>query len=140
MSLLYGDNFEGQIDLSGKNYAFYNLFYNCTTIKNAKNLILPAAILSYRCYDHMFSGCTNLTSAPELPAAILAEYCYYCMFSSCNKLNYIKMLATDISALNCLKSWVSGVADSGTFVKNKNATWDIVGVSGIPEGWAVMTE
>ena len=33
--------------------------------------------------------------------------------------------------------WVRGVASTGTFVKNPDATWDVVGVSGVPEGWTV---
>ena len=32
MSLLYGDDFIGQTDLTGKKYAFRDLFYNCFTI------------------------------------------------------------------------------------------------------------
>lgn len=36
-------------------------------------------------------------------------------------------------------SWVDGVASSGTFVKNANATWDVRGVNGIPNAWTVQT-
>ena len=268
MSLLYGDDFEGQIDLSGKDYAFSHLFGNCTTLQNVKNLILPATTLAYacyegmfydctslttapselpatalatecyfymfhgctsltttpklsattlarRCYDNMFDGCTSLTTGPALPATTLADSCYTYMFygctsletapelpattladscysnmfegctsltttpklsattlafacyrkmfhgctslttaqeilattfadncysnmfEGCSKLNYIKMLATDISAYNCLYNWVSGVASSGTFVKNAAMTSLPSGVNGIPNGWTV---
>ena len=98
---------------------------------------LPATTLEHNCYRNMFSNCTSLITAPELPATTLASYCYREMFSGCSKLNYIKMLATDISANDCLYYWVTGVASSGTFVKNPNATWDVVGVNGVPQGWAV---
>ena len=37
-------------------------------------------------------------------------------------------------------NWMRGVAAIGTFVKNKNATWDVIGESGIPEGWNIKTE
>jgi hypothetical protein len=47
------------------------------------------------------------------------------------------MLATDISATNCLYYWVSNVSSTGIFVKNPNATWDVRGSSGIPNGWNV---
>ncbi len=50
------------------------------------------------------------------------------------------MLATDIYANYCLYDWVSGVASSGTFVKNKDATWNVVGVDGVPEGWTVESD
>jgi hypothetical protein len=47
------------------------------------------------------------------------------------------MLATDISATQCLSSWVYGVASSGTFVKNSAMTSLSSGASGIPKGWTV---
>lgn len=47
------------------------------------------------------------------------------------------MLATDISAPGCLDSWVSGVAATGTFVKNTFAQWDVVGENGVPSGWTI---
>lgn len=46
----------------------------------------PTDISETECYEEMFLGCTNLTSAPELPATTLAEFCYYNMFSGCTKL------------------------------------------------------
>ena len=73
MSLLYGDNFVGQTDLTGKNWAFSRLFdgnvlLNESAIVNAQNLILPATTLAGGCYNSMFEGCSTLTIAPELPA------------------------------------------------------------------------
>jgi hypothetical protein len=49
------------------------------------------------------------------------------------------MLATDISASNCLDNWVSGVASSGNFYKKSGVTIPS-GVSGIPSGWTVVDE
>jgi hypothetical protein len=60
------------------------------------------------------------------------------MFSGCTSLNYIKMLATDISASNCLTYWVYGISSTGTFVKNKNATWNVTGDNGVPNGWTIQ--
>jgi hypothetical protein len=85
----------------------------------------------------MFWGCTTLTTAPELPATTLAEGCYSNMFSGCSKLNYIKCLATDISATDCTKDWVDGVASEGTFIKHPDMNNWTTGVSGIPTGWTV---
>ena len=78
-----------------------------------------------------------MTSGPNLPASTLSDSCYRDLFKDCSKLNYIKMLATDISAYECLEAWVSGVSPTGTFVKNPEATWDVVGVGGVPSGWTV---
>jgi hypothetical protein len=47
------------------------------------------------------------------------------------------MLATNISASNCLSEWVDGVASSGTFVKNAAMTSLPNGDSGIPYRWTV---
>jgi hypothetical protein len=54
MSLLYGDEFEGQTDLTGKTSAFYQLFKGCTNVVKANKLILPATTLEISCYYRMF--------------------------------------------------------------------------------------
>jgi hypothetical protein len=217
MSLLFGDDAVNNNSLSGKNYAFYDLFRDCTTIIQVSESFLPATTLDRYCYYSMFLGCTSLTVAPELPATTLANFCYqymfygcrsltkapelpattlvqYCynymfygcsslttapelpattlasncyysmfkgctslttapsilpattlasncyanMFYGCSKLNYIKMLATNISASNCLSNWVSNVSSTGTFVKNPAMASLPTGESGIPIGWTVV--
>jgi hypothetical protein len=164
MSLLFGDNFKGQTDLTGKDYAFYQLFYQNTKVINAENLslpattlasscysgmfngctslitapVLPATTLVFGCYRSMFCGCTSLTTAPVLPATTLANNCYFNMFYGCTNLNYIKCLATDISASNCTNNWVDGVPSTGTFVKASSMSGWTEGISGIPQGWTVQ--
>jgi hypothetical protein len=59
------------------------------------------------------------------------------MFNCCSKLNYVKMLATDISASNCLDEWLNGVSSTGTFVKHPDMASLPTGSSGIPSGWTV---
>ena len=57
------------------------------TLIDAKHLALPATILSDRCYDSMFDGCTSLENGPEeLPATTLARWCYDQMFKYCHSL------------------------------------------------------
>lgn len=86
MSLLFGDEFKGKTDLTGKAYAFRSLFKK-TKVVDASNLILPATTLAKYCYDDMFSNCESLTTAPStLPAATLAENCYSYMFSWCTSM------------------------------------------------------
>ena len=140
MSLVYGHNFREQYSLKGYDYIFYGFagseLYG-PAVKSIENLILPAIELSEYCYSYMFNGNVNIKKAPELPATILAEGCYMGMFSSCESLNYIKMLATDISDRDCLNSWVERVSPTGTFVKHPEATWDVRGDSGVPEGWTI---
>ena len=112
---------------------YYYMFYGCTSLVTAPEL--PARTLVDSCYYYMFYGCTSLVTAPELPARTLVDSCYYYMFFGCSSLNYIKCLATDISANSCTCDWVHGVSDSGTFVKAIE-DWP-TGGDGIPEGWTV---
>ena len=107
--------------ISLPNFVYVSMFEDCISLTNTPKL--PATELSTACYQQMFKNCTGLTSAPELPATKLTAACYRNMFNGCSKLNYIKMMATDISGSNCLYDWVSGIASSGTFVKNKNANF-----------------
>ena len=113
------------------------MFYGCTSLITAPEL--PATALQANCYSYMFYGCTSLTTAPELPATTLEQECYCNMFNGCSSLNYIKCLATDISAWGCTTSWVNDVASSGTFVKNSSTDWKTkTGSSGIPYHWTVQ--
>ena len=116
------------------NGCYYSMFKGCTSLVAAPTL--PATTLAKDCYYNMFYGCIRLVSAPTLPATTLAVYCYGRMFAGCTNLNYIKMLATDISADSCLASWVDGVASTGTFIKHPDANLSS-GVSGIPSNWTV---
>jgi hypothetical protein len=118
-------------------YCYGHMFYDCTSLTQAPEL--PATTLASYCYSWMFYDCTSLTQAPELPATKLASGCYQYMFYCCSNLNYIKCLATNMSATNCTASWVLGVSSTGTFVKDVNSSW-YEGYNGIPSGWEVIEE
>ena len=122
------------------NWCYSAMFQGCTSLTTAPEL--PATTLTNWCYSAMFQSCTSLTTAPELPATTLTDSCYIYMFQDCSNLNYIKCLATDISASNCTQNWVSGVASTGAFVKHPDiseSTWNS-GVNGIPVGWSVIED
>lgn len=141
MSLVYGDNFVGQETMAVSQflglfyYAGNNSWINSSSVHDASNLILPSKTLSKKCYRSMFSG-SSIKKAPELPATTLVDSCYYQMFSITD-LNYIKCLATDISATNCTFNWLANVVSTGTFVKDANTTWTR-GTSGIPNRWSIV--
>ncbi len=118
------------------NYCYGGMFMGCKSLTTAPEL--PATTLTTWCYANMFYGCKSLTKAPDLPATTLPSNCYTFMFQGCTSLNYIKMLATSISSSNCMQGWVSGVAPSGTFVKDASVTLP-TGDNGIPDGWTVYT-
>ena len=68
---------------------FAYMFSGCTALTTAPEL--PATKLSDYCYAQMFQDCTNLTGIPALPAITLANQCYAGMFSGCTR---IKLSAT----------------------------------------------
>ena len=124
-------------------YSYSNMFKGCTSLVNAPEL--PATELAIGCYKGMFEGCTSLETAPELPATVLPGECYISMFKGCTSLNYIKALFNQLdinTIMYCLNEWVNNVSLTGTFVKSKDATWDVTGYRPgliIPEGWTVET-
>lgn len=166
MSLIYGDNFIGNTAMTGK-YNFCSLFKR-TNIESAENLVLPSTTLTEYCYRALFSWCTELTVAPKLPATTLAkgvywymfekcaiveapellaetlvQECYGNMFTGCTSLNYIKCMANSgFNAASAKTNWTSGVASSGTFVKDSGVSTDTWtrGNNGIPTNWLVYDD
>ena len=65
------------------------------------------------------------------------------MFDNCHSLNFIKCMAiAGFSTSKCKQNWVTGVASSGTFVKDSGvsvSTW-ARGASGIPTNWLVYDD
>lgn len=84
MSLLSKQNFSTATRVPSS--SFVGLFADCTGFTDASELLLPATTLADFCYGSMFSGCTSLTTAPELPATKLASRCYQSMFQGCTGL------------------------------------------------------
>ena len=117
-------------------YCYYAMFSECTHLTVAPKL--PATTLSSSCYCGMFYRCISLTEAPNLPATSLVVSCYQGMFNDCRKLNYVKCMATNVNASDCVSGWLYGVASSGTFVKAESMYDWPKGANGIPEGWTVI--
>ena len=162
MSLIYNDDFINKTSFPENSSGnFDSLFDNARNLTDASNLVLPAITLNEWCYGGMFADCHSLTQAPELPATTLAKGCYGSMFRDCRSLitapvlpattlvdncymsmffrcyslNYIKCLATDISATNCTNDWVDSVQRvSGTFITPSSTQWT-TDDNGIPSGW-----
>ena len=114
---------------------YYAMFYQCTSLAAAP--ALPAVILQNQCYANMFSGCSSLSKAPALPALELKSGCYNRLFYGCSQLKRIDAFFKTTPGETYTKDWVNGVAETGTFVKNKDASWNVTGVHGIPEGWSL---
>ena len=139
MSLLYGDDFYDKTTLpDGSTRTFYKMFYNCSYLMSARDLILPetslteycyggmfqscsrliyapklpATSLWVNCYNSMFYGCSRLWYAPELPATTLKTNCYAQMFYSCNNLKYLKCLSNNISNSSYVSQWLPSANSS----------------------------
>ena len=139
MSLVDETGFASANALS-QEYAFTELFYQNTKLKDASGLLLPATKLAPRCYYCMFSGCSELTAAPELPATELVKWCYRMMFYKCKNLASVTSLATSgFETEKCLYDWLngagSGVTGTKTFTAVSGINWP-AGESGIPDGWS----
>ena len=80
-------------------YCFDSLFSGCTSLTSAPQL--PATNIGPHCYHQMFKGCTNITEAPVLPATTLAYSCYYSMFYGCISLTQAPLLPATKLAGRC---------------------------------------
>lgn len=122
---------------------FEDMFAHCTSLTSVCSDLLPATTLAVDCYRGMFQD-TRFATAPDLLATTLVSECYRFMFNGCTNLNYIKCLATtNISSNGYTSNWVGGVAHSGTFVKDSNASWTTNtdytnNTHGTPKGWTVQ--
>ena len=114
------------------NVCYSYMFSNCSSLTQSP--ALPATALANSCYEGMFEVCLSLTQAPDLPATALTYRCYSGMFSGCSKLKEARISATT-TATGALNSWLNGVAATGEFYCDPNATIFPTGASGIPEGW-----
>ena len=117
---------------------YSTMFQYCSSLINAP--VLPAMELAPRCYEKMFDACENMLKAPILPAKTLVEKCYSGMFFDCLRLNYVKAMFTEVLSEDTTANWLTRVPSTGTFVKSKDAIWDVRGENGIPDGWTVVTE
>jgi len=102
MSLMYGNSFYGETDLSGKDYAFKGLFDGCIGLNMANYLQLPATTLAYYCYVYMFANCASLVNMPKLPATITVGGDYQYMFANCTSLTKAEDIpATTLGMTTC---------------------------------------
>lgn len=166
-SMLFGDDAKNNTSLAKHQYAFMSLFYNNPNLIEVSDDVLTATTMSLSCYRRMFQGCTgmvrppsilpameldqycyrdmfrncqSMTEAPILPAKTLKAYCYSYMYYYCTALNKITALFTTLSPVTATNTWVTGVANTGTFIKATNATWTTTGVNGVPNGWTIIKE
>ena len=87
-------------------YCYNSMFSGCTGLTSAPEL--PATTLATSCYQYMFRGCTGLTNAPELPATTLKNFCYQYMFRGCTGLTSAPELPATTLATSCYQYMFRG--------------------------------
>ena len=89
------------------NGCYRYMFTGCTSLTTAPEL--PATTLADECYRSMFNGCTSLTTAPSvLPATTLTQYCYVTMFNGCTSLTTAPVLPATTLTDYCYDSLFYG--------------------------------
>lgn len=102
-------------------YKYAQLFYNCKTIINAKDLIIPSSTLDNICLS-MFRGCTNLLTAPVLSALVMVANCYREMYAECTSLIKIINFATSRYSTNAYYNWMRNVPTTAKLIANIDAS------------------
>ena len=92
-------DYENHQEANTSEARFYALFSGCSNLISAPDL--PATTLATRCYEEMFFCCNSLTVAPELPATTLAANCYHYMFYGCSSLSVAPELPATTLAPYC---------------------------------------
>lgn len=109
---------------------FTQLFYECTGLTDATNLVLPGLCDSYDNplnYKEMFFYCTSLTGAPELPALDVPAEAYAGMFYNCTSLT----TAPELPATNVGSSAYSGMFYYCTSLTTPPPELPMIGLTGL---------
>ena len=98
------------------NNCYDHMFSGCTSLTTIPSNLLPATTLGRYCYDSMFNGCTSLTTVPNLPATTLRAYCYQYMFNGCKSLTTIpsNLLPAKTLIGSCYRRMFSGCSSLTT--------------------------
>lgn len=117
MSLIYGDNITGHDEFpANADKMFYELFAE-TPVQYAGGLVLPATTATTQCYSFMFRDCSHLLDMPELPATTLAGGCYMGMFNNCSQLSeewYVNTLSAETLVNGCYNNMFAGCSNLGS--------------------------
>ena len=116
--------------------AYQAAFVNCSNLIECPD-IMATTLTGTNNMRWMFGNCTKLAVGPVLRSATLTGSCYRLMFDGCTKLRAVDMVATDISATDCLVSWLNNVGSGGILRKHTNTTLPS-GTAGLPSGWTTQ--
>lgn len=84
-----------------------------------------SANTEYARFCYLFSGCTALSTAPELPAMTLADHCYYGMFADCSSLTQAPQLPAQTLKDRCYSNMFAGCSSLTTAPELSSMTLDV---------------
>ena len=119
------------------NFQYRNLFRYSAALVSAPNMENIDTLASYA-FMNAFQDCVSLTGATMPSAANLTTRCYEYMFSGCTNFAYAKCLAYNNITNTNVQMFLFGVASTGTFVKHPDATWPRTVSGGVPDLWTVI--
>ena len=101
-------------------YCYDHMFSGCTSLTTIPSNLLQATTLRAYCYQYMFNGCTGLTTVPSnlLPATTLIGSCYKYMFSGCTSLTTVPNLPATTLSENCYQYMFNGCTSLTTLPSN----------------------
>ncbi len=105
LSLLKGDNYESTTGIGS--YTFCNLFYPCTGIVHAHDLVIPL-LNEQGMFFRLFRGCTSLVSAPSLPQTEIPSWGFREMFYECTLLPTIANMVATTFGNTCCQAMYQG--------------------------------
>lgn len=122
------------------------MFSGCTSLEKAPIFLSNTfgnggTNRDYYACAGMFENCTSLKETPWLCSSLNSgstKYCYNNIFSGCTSLTTVKLLSLEAPSADTTSNWLTSVPSNGVFIKNAEATWDVVGSYGIPEGWEIQ--
>ena len=120
-------------------YNCYCMFRSCSSMTIPPTVLKPET-LTNSCYRGMFQLCTNLEESPFINARTLTSYSIQSMFYTASNLKRVTAMFTTTPSTTVSNGWLNGVAATGIFTKNPNATWDqTVTRDGntVPSGWTI---
>lgn len=138
-------NHEADLDYIPE-YAFCNLFQDCTILKSAP-YIKCNSFRESSC-SSMFCRCSSLTETPLLKIRLVRQYSLDNMFAECANLSHIKimLISTEYSLPSAYSDMFYEVADNGVLEYiNYHITRDdyqnnITHFSNLPSNWIIKNE
>ena len=117
-------------DTLGWDFIFAKLFSGCTVLTTSPELKFTT-LTSY-CYYWMFISCSSLTTAPHISATTLASNCCYGMFEGCTNLESLPILSATTLSTYCYTGMFNGCSKIKI---SDTQTWEYQTPYRIPSVW-----